>query len=128
MQNLEEISKDIIMIIDNLEYEKKEEKLLKYELLLNINRLLSSEEEYQRNIEILKNGDYIEFEELYNNNTFNKVKSDIMYRIARLNYREESKKIDKLELLINLNKFLSTQKEYYNNIRLLNNSLKTKHI
>ncbi len=121
MKNLKRLSKDILLAIDSLKYEKDEEKLLQAELLLNINRFLYGEEEYANNIAILRQAP--ELPEVkwayYDDDVFTKVTDDVIKAIGALEYNEKSLLIDKVELMINISKFLSDQSSYYNNLRIL---------
>ena len=123
MTNLNELSKDIILAIDELEYQTREEKLLKAELLMNISKLLESEESYEKNINALRNAKISSSNNdrfRYDDVVFTKVVNDIIKSISKLNYKEKSMNIDRIELLINISKFLKNQDSYKNNLKLLN--------
>ena len=123
MTNLNELSKDIFLAIDELEYQTREEKLLKAELLMNISKLLESEESYEKNINALRNAKISSSNNdrfRYDDVVFTKVVNDIIKSISKLDYKEKSMNIDRIELLINISKFLENQDSYKNNLKLLN--------
>lgn len=121
MQNLREITNDIILNISHIHYKELEEQKLQLELLMNISRFLRDEEAYENNKEVLnrtvipKEGG----EKYYSDEVFNKVTNDIINVIYLLDYNDKSRLIDKAELLMNIGKFLESQTSYYHNIRTL---------
>lgn len=129
MENFNELSKDIIVMIDSLNYETKEENLLRSELIMNIGKFLTDEESYRKNITILNNAKTVEIKDnCFSDEVFNKVTTDIISSIASLNYQDKSMNILKVELMLNINRFLSTQKDYYSNISILNNLAKDESV
>lgn len=122
MKNINELSRDIAIVINRLQYRTEAENMLKAELLLNINKLLSSEEEYNANLAALREVKEIieEPEKYYDNEVFNRVTCDVLGAISTLNYQDRYKLLDKVEILINLSKLFESQAAYYNNLRILN--------
>ena len=119
----DEIVNDIVFSIDSLEFKSLEENLLKVDLLMNINRLLISEKEYKKNINILNNNITRNDEVGEDDRVFNRVSTSIINTIANLKYSDKDKIIIHSELLFNIYNFLISKKEYMNNIRLLNGEI-----
>ena len=129
MKNFNELSKDILVAMDSLDYETKEENLLKSELIINIGRFLSDEESYRENLNILSNTKNVASEDsYYSDEVFNKVATDIVVSIGSLEYQDIDMKMLKVELLLNISRFLNTQKDYYRNISVLNEFVKSESV
>ena len=124
MENFDEIVNDIVFAIDLLEFKSLEENLLKVDLLMNINRLLISEKEYKKNINLLSHNMIVKGDDKEEDDKiFDNVSTSIINAIANLKYNDKDKLVVQSELLLNIYMFLRSKKEYNHNIRVLNDDL-----